>query len=229
MSSSECTTPGRYRGMSKNERDQQPVTMDVCHKDPVGQGHHRLGHRAHCRVASDAMDGLAFGLPAATRPPLVRALAGHSRLCPTSTLMTPMRLASFLEGASCRLRLPSACRCGAPGTPRRHGALATRRWSGPPDYLPRWCGVEQVRARLSSPQWARTCAVLRTDAQRQGCRPGGADIADLAGERDRSRHQGRELGDHRRLAGPRPVSPSSRQVTCRSLHALIAASRPRSA
>jgi Type IV secretory system Conjugative DNA transfer len=41
--------------------------------------------------------------------------------------------------------------------------------------------------------------------------------------------QGRELADHWRRVGPSPGSPSSRRVTCRSLHALVAASRPRCA
>jgi len=35
--------------------------------------------------------------------------------------------------------------------------------------------------------------LLRADPQRQGRRPRGADIADLAGVGNRARHQGREL------------------------------------
>ena len=55
--------------------------------------------------------------------------------------------------------------------------------------------------RLSSPPRSGACAVLRADALRQGRRPGRADAAHLAGLGHRSRHQGRELGPDRRLAG----------------------------
>jgi type IV secretion system protein VirD4 len=72
-----------------------------------------------------------------------------------------------------------------------HGALATRRWSGPPDYLPRWCGARQVRARRSSPQWAEHVPCLAATRSRKGVGlmvqtlltwPASAIVRDIKGE-----------------------------------------------
>src|SRR5713226_1291529 len=65
---------------------------DVRHQDPLGPDHRRCRHRAHDRMGGDAMDGMATGLPTATRSAVVRALARRSGLSAAGFLLVVVRL-----------------------------------------------------------------------------------------------------------------------------------------
>jgi hypothetical protein len=162
MSSSECTTRGPYRGISKNERD-QTTSDDGCLPQRSSGGQITIV-LAIVLIAYDAYAPRIF-------------LAGGSIAA---------------SGGFMSIAVAIGMSCGAPGRPRMArratvGDAAEVRAAGPSAPMV-WCSAGSGAAIFAT-MGPNMCCV-RTDAQRQGCRPGGADIADLAGERDRSRHQG---------------------------------------
>ena len=115
----------------RHERDQ----------DPLGPGARRQHRRARLRLGGDGVDGLAAGLPAAARPPVVRAfrLAGLSAAGLLLVVVRLRRLRARRSSSKAPIsRLPavsppsswrSPCRSGAPARSRRVTTYGSARWA----------------------------------------------------------------------------------------------------